>query len=280
MKIPAPRTLWLSGSQSDGEGARVFDFVIEQPMDCDRDVIPGQFFMLSVPGLGEAPFSYLDLPDVAGNFQALIHRRGILTSALFAQAPGAILGYRGPYGKGWPLLIGRHKVLAVAADCGLIHLTTFIKEARDWHLPVNLNLLHVTDGHQSRTLSAAQEGWKEYFQVMATSGEDVSALRLHGAPLLQMGRVLDSERPDTVLCAGPEAFMRTLARMCTTKGIQPNNIWLFVERRMPCGIGLCGHCHFGTSHVCVDGPVYRYDHYRHQIEICEPHASSGGYWYS
>ena len=31
---------------------------------------------------------------------------------------------------------------------------------------------------------------------------------------------------------------------------------------MHCAVGLCGHCYIADSYACVDGPVYRYDHYR------------------
>ena len=28
---------------------------------------------------------------------------------------------------------------------------------------------------------------------------------------------------------------------------------------MKCAVGLCGHCQFGPTFVCKDGPVFRYD---------------------
>ena len=28
---------------------------------------------------------------------------------------------------------------------------------------------------------------------------------------------------------------------------------------MKCAIGLCGHCQYGPTFVCKDGPVFRYD---------------------
>jgi NAD(P)H-flavin reductase len=31
-----------------------------------------------------------------------------------------------------------------------------------------------------------------------------------------------------------------------------------LEKRMKCGVGLCGRCNIGTKYVCVDGPVFRY----------------------
>ncbi|MBU2444648.1 MAG: Ni/Fe hydrogenase subunit gamma, partial [Bacteroidetes bacterium] len=37
------------------------------------------------------------------------------------------------------------------------------------------------------------------------------------------------------------------------------NIYLSMERNMKCGIGLCGHCQYGTEFICKDGPVFRYD---------------------
>jgi NAD(P)H-flavin reductase len=31
-----------------------------------------------------------------------------------------------------------------------------------------------------------------------------------------------------------------------------------LEKRMKCGIGLCGRCNIGNKYVCVDGPVFSY----------------------
>ena len=28
---------------------------------------------------------------------------------------------------------------------------------------------------------------------------------------------------------------------------------------MKCAVGFCGHCQFGPTFVCKDGPVYRFD---------------------
>ena len=29
-----------------------------------------------------------------------------------------------------------------------------------------------------------------------------------------------------------------------------------LEKRMKCGIGICGRCNIGSHYVCVDGPVF------------------------
>ena len=90
MNSLTPRRMHLLCQYPDGENARHFSFRIARPQPRDFEVIPGQFFMLSVPGYGEAPFSYVSVPDQEGRFDALIRRQGGLTAALFEQPEGAL----------------------------------------------------------------------------------------------------------------------------------------------------------------------------------------------
>ena len=39
-------------------------------------------------------------------------------------------------------------------------------------------------------------------------------------------------------------------------GFEPEQIVTTLERRMKCGIGICGRCNIGHKYVCVDGPVF------------------------
>ncbi|MGD8830398.1 MAG: Ni/Fe hydrogenase subunit gamma, partial [Pseudomonadales bacterium] len=45
-------------------------------------------------------------------------------------------------------------------------------------------------------------------------------------------------------------------------GLADSSIHLSMERNMKCAIGVCGHCQFGPTLVCRDGPVFRYDEVR------------------
>ena len=58
---------------------------------------------------------------------------------------------------------------------------------------------------------------------------------------------------------GPEIMMRFAARGLIDEGLDPDRIWISMERTMRCGVGLCGHCQLGPTLICRDGPVYRYD---------------------
>ena len=58
------------------------------------------------------------------------------------------------------------------------------------------------------------------------------------------------------LLCGPELMMR-FSGGARLAGLRPDRLWVSMERNMQCGIGLCGHCQFGPTLVCRDGPVFR-----------------------
>lgn len=57
------------------------------------------------------------------------------------------------------------------------------------------------------------------------------------------------------MVCGPEVMMRTAARALRDRGIAEDDIYLSMERNMKCAVGMCGHCQFGPSFICKDGPV-------------------------
>jgi anaerobic sulfite reductase subunit B len=50
-------------------------------------------------------------------------------------------------------------------------------------------------------------------------------------------------------------MMRFAAAGLVDAGIEPDDIWLSMERNMQCGAGVCGHCQLGPFLLCRDGPV-------------------------
>jgi hypothetical protein len=129
-------------------------------------------------------------------------------------------------------------------------------------LPLSLNLLHFCGSPPSRTLDAAKERWGAYVNILESTGEEGATLWSQEQSLLYLQRVLDHERPETMLCCAPEIFARATARLCTIHGIRPENIWLHIDYPMLCSNGLRRHCQFGTPCLCRSGPVCRYDRYQ------------------
>ena len=78
------------------------------------------------------------------------------------------------------------------------------------------------------------------------------------------------DRPATAaLTCGPEVMMRFTVAGLRETGVDPDQIYVSMERNMQCGIGHCGHCQFGPSLVCRDGPVYRWSEVEPWIGIRE-----------
>ena len=68
-------------------------------------------------------------------------------------------------------------------------------------------------------------------------------------------------KPDNcvaVLCGPPIMIKFTLAALKELK-FEDQNIYTTLEKRMKCGIGICGRCGLGNKLVCVDGPVFSYE---------------------
>ena len=80
------------------EDNHVFTFVPDLPFN----VAPGQFYEVSLPGVGSFPVSTCH-PVVNGRIESCIRRVGRVTDALYRMVPGARLGLRGAFGNGFDL---------------------------------------------------------------------------------------------------------------------------------------------------------------------------------
>jgi NAD(P)H-flavin reductase len=65
----------------------------------------------------------------------------------------------------------------------------------------------------------------------------------------------EAEKAIAFVC-GPPVMIKFAVRTLSSLGLSPGNIFVSLESRMRCGIGKCGHCHFGGKLVCTDGPVF------------------------
>ncbi len=272
-----PRPLRLLEHYEDGEQARHFRFRLEAPVAADLQAVAGQFFMLVVPGHGEAPFTYVSLPDGNGEFTTLIRRMGNLTQALFALPAGALLGYRGPLGHGWPAGCLQQRLLVVAGGCGLAPLAGVIETAARQNLQA-LSVVYGARHAAAQVLGRERARWREKLRFIETFDQPAPGQR-GGTPLVHLDELFAAGLPDAVLCCGPERLMLASAEACCQRGVPGERIWLSMERRMHCGVGLCGHCYIGASYACTDGPTYRYDHYLSLQRACPSSGRPAQAWH-
>ncbi|MDA8168639.1 MAG: FAD/NAD(P)-binding protein [Nitrospiraceae bacterium] len=227
--------------------------------------IPGQFNMLYVPGIGEAPVSISSAPSD----QDLMHTvrvAGDVTTALSHLKAGDVIGMRGPFGRGWPFEeTGGLDILIVAGGLGIAPLRSVVR-----HI---LRTKKMAGAHSRRMLFYGAKTpkdiifrnefprYREVFEVLLTVDRADPEERWRGETGLVTKlfdrAALDSLRTIAFVC-GPEVMMQTSVRELILRGVPEERIFLSLERNMNCGVGLCGHCFFGPKFVCRDGPVFRF----------------------
>ena len=102
----------------------------------DREhFMPGQFFSISVPGIGEAPISISSSPtrNGDGTFEMVVRKVGNVTDALHRLEDGDRVGLRGPFGTQFPVntIMKNHDVLFVCGGLGIVPVRSAIQYVLD-----------------------------------------------------------------------------------------------------------------------------------------------------
>ncbi len=234
---------------------------------------PGQFVMLYAFGIGESPIGVAGgHPD--GQLVHTVRNAGKVTGALCRLTPGDTVGVRGPYGHGWP--IGEAKgrdILIVAGGLGLPPLRPLVYELfarRESYGRVEI----IYGARTPKDLVYYDEiqTWRRRNDLRLQVTVDAAGREWYGDVGVVTTRIPDARfetgRTTAFLC-GPEIMMRMTAQALVARGLAPEAIWVSMERNMKCAVGFCGHCQFGPSFVCRDGPVLRYDRVQHLLSLRE-----------
>ncbi len=224
---------------------------------------PGQFVEVSLFGIGEAPISISSSPTKKGSFELAVRAVGNVTNALHKLEKGAIIGIRGPFGKGFPVAEMKGKdILFVAGGIGLVPLRSLINYVLDKRSDFGrvlilfgaktpaeqlfLNELALWRGRPDleywETVDRADAKWKGNVGVITTLFPKIN---------------IDPEKTIAVI-VGPPVMYRFAILEAQVKGIPDEQIIVSLERRMKCGVGKCGHCQINHLYVCQDGPVFKY----------------------
>ena len=232
----------------------------EEPINFET----GQFIELTIPGIGEAPFTPSSRPAIKDIMEITVMSVGKVTEKVHELKKGDIVGVRGPFGKGYPIDKFKDKeILVVGGGCGFAPLRSLMyeffdrsgefkklffrggcktpqellyrSELGDWAKRKDLDIKLTVDKGDSE--------WKENVGVVTTILDGVE---------------MDYESGIAIVC-GPPIMMKFSIKKLIDMGFKEENIYLSMEKNMSCGIGKCGHCRIGTYYVCKDGPVFTYD---------------------
>jgi NAD(P)H-flavin reductase len=223
---------------------------------------PGQFVMLYAFGVGESPIGVSGgTPD--GQLIHTVRDAGKITHALSRLTPGDTVGVRGPYGRGWPLKEARGgDVVIVAGGLGLPPLRQAIYQLFQ-HRESYGRIEIVYGARTPKDLVYYDEiqTWRRRSDVRLQVTVDAAGRDWYGDVGVVTTRLpdcrFDPEKTTAFVC-GPEIMMKLTAQALVARGVKPESTWISMERNMKCAIGFCGHCQFGPSFICRDGPVLRY----------------------
>ncbi len=222
---------------------------------------PGQFIMLSVPGVGEAPFAPCSNPEPKPQFQLSIRRVGLVTKFLDQMEVRKTLEFRGPLGNGFPIakLKGKDLVL-LAGGLGIIPITVLMQ----YLIPKRNNfgkiyLLYGVRKPEDLLFKDKLKKWQKKINVMLCA-EEIDK-NWEG----ETGMVTDlccdikikPEKTTAIIC-GPSTMYQPIVKELGKLKIKPDQIYVSMEAKMKCGIGKCQHCTIGKYYTCLDGPVFNY----------------------
>jgi len=222
---------------------------------------PGQFNMLGLPGFKEAPFSFSSLGDYTGTFVHTIRAAGNVVSALCRLDRGDPVAFRGPFGAGWPLdkAAGKNLVL-VAGGIGMAPLRPVVEHVRrNRDRFRDVFLLYGAKTTEDLLYRRQLAQWNEEITVLLAADQVRGELPLpvqEGVVTKLLPRV-QVAMPETItFMCGPQVMMKFAAGALILNGQSSGDIYVSLERRMECGLALCGHCQIGAKFVCRDGPVF------------------------
>lgn len=224
---------------------------------------PGQFNMLYAFSIGEVAIS-VSGDSAHDSFIHTVRDVGAISGALARLTPGETVGLRGPFGTGWPVGSAEGSdVVIVAGGLGLAPLRPAIYQILANRGRYGRVVILFGTRHPAEMLYRHElEQWRQRLDVDIQVTVDHADRDWHGnvgvVPKLIPRAAFDPDGAIALIC-GPEVMMRFSVNALLDAGIRPEGIYVSMERNMKCAVGLCGHCQFGPTFVCKDGPVMRYD---------------------
>jgi len=228
------------------------------------DFGPGQIIEISMPGFGEAPVAICSDPRENRWIEVCVRKVGALTTKIHTLKIGDKINIRGPYGNTWPTKIlestdnAKKNLLIVVGGIGLIPLRPLFLSKEKYLPTTKIQLFYGAKTPEDFIFKQELKEWQSIGIDVQLSIDKPSA-DWKGkvglvTTLFESTKVIDNAI--AFLCGPPIMYKFALEKM---RKFEDENIYLSLEKRMHCGIGVCQHCAVGPYYVCTNGPVFSYD---------------------
>jgi NAD(P)H-flavin reductase len=224
---------------------------------------PGQVGQLSVFGVGESTFVINSSPTRMDYLQFSVMRAGEVTTKLHALSAGDQIGVRAPLGNWFPYedLKGKD-IVFIGGGIGMAPLRTLLYYMLDNRSDYGkISLLYGARTPQDMAYQYELPDWLERDDLDTTLTIDVEAEGWEHKVGLIPNVLLEMEpKPENcvAITCGPPIMIKFTLQALAKLGFPDDQIITTLEKRMKCGVGICGRCNLGTKYVCLDGPVFTY----------------------
>lgn len=249
-------------------------FTIELDTPNKFEFKAGQFNMLYLFGVGEVAISISGDPSKREKLVHTIRNVGSVTNRISNLKKNDVLGVRGPFGSSWQIENFQNKdILIIAGGLGLAPVRPIIYYILNNRNSFNkVTILYGTKNPNEIIFKNELHKWKSSFDIdlqIIVDNPD-SNWKGNTGLITTLIKNLNFVPDNTIaMICGPEIMMKVSSIEVQNKGLNPQNIYLSMERNMKCAIGLCGHCQYGSKFICKDGPVFSYLEIKHLLDIWE-----------
>jgi len=240
----------VSAKFLDPERARTFSFKV------------GQFGIFSAFGYGESTFNICSSSNWKDHIDFCFRRVGRVTEALWKIEERDMVGFRGPYGNGYPMDAWKgHDLIFLGGGIAMPPIRCAV-----WYALENrADYGEITIVYGARTVADLVyvdelDKWAEFERVRVLRCVDPGGQtpdwkgEIGFVPHVFERSQVKSKDP-IVLVIGPPIMIKNTLPILDKMAVSPASVYTSIENRMKCGIGKCGRCNVGPIYVCKEGPV-------------------------
>jgi NAD(P)H-flavin reductase len=222
---------------------------------------PGQVGQLSIFGIGESTFVINSPPTRMEYLQFSVMEVGEVTTRLHQLKAGDQIGVRAPLGNWFPYedMKGRD-ILFIGGGIGMAPLRTLLLFMLDNRKDYgDITVIYGARSPEDLCYKEELPEWEERDDLNLILTVDREFPDWHKRVGF-VPTILNEEAPapdnKVAITCGPPIMIKFVLEGLVKLGYKDEQIITTLEKRMKCGIGLCGRCNIGTMYVCADGPVF------------------------
>ncbi|GFK92196.1 Anaerobic sulfite reductase subunit B [Fundidesulfovibrio magnetotacticus] len=225
---------------------------------------PGQVGQLSVFGTGESTFVINSPPTRMDYLQFSVMRAGEVTAALHRLNAGDRIGVRAPLGNWFPYESMKGKdIVFIGGGIGMAPLRTLLLFMLDNRKDYGrIRLLYGARSPEDMAFKAELPEWlgRDDLETVLTIDREAPGWEHRVGLIPNVLREMAPPAGNAVaVTCGPPIMIKFTLQALKDLGFADGQIVTTLEKRMKCGVGLCGRCNIGEKYVCVDGPVFTYE---------------------